>query len=101
MLHQRRLRDRYFTRIMFGEPAWDILLILYTSDQPSSRSSMIRLAKWTETPLTTVVSWVSFLEEQKLVQRQPHPTDRRTIFVQLTGPAKAALDGYFGADQNL
>ncbi len=97
VLHARRLRQRHFNRIMFGEPAWDILLMLYVSEQSAARLTLSRLAEWVETPLTTVVRWVNFLEEEELVARQPHPTDRRTVFVTLRQKGRAALDDYLGS----
>lgn len=97
VLHARRLRERFFHRIMFGEPAWDILLMLYVSEQSSGRLTMGRLAEWVDTPLTTVVRWVKFLEEEGFVARQPHPTDRRTVFIRLRQKGRAALDSYLGS----
>jgi DNA-binding MarR family transcriptional regulator len=96
VLNARRLRERHFNRIMFGEPAWDILLMLYASEQSAGRLTVSRLAEWVETPLTSVVRWVNFLEEEGLVARQAHPTDRRTFFVVLLGKGRAALDAYLG-----
>lgn len=96
VLSARRLRERFFNRIMFGEPAWDILLMLYVSEQSAGRLTMSRLAEWVETPLTTVVRWVNFLEEERLVERQAHPTDRRTVFINLLEKGRAALDSYLG-----
>jgi DNA-binding MarR family transcriptional regulator len=96
VLNARRLRERHFNRVMFGEPAWDILLMLYASDQSPGRLTLSRLAEWIETPLTTVVRWVNFLEEEHLVERQAHPTDRRTVFIKLRETGRAALDAYLG-----
>lgn len=96
VLSARRLRERYFNRIMFGEPAWDMLLALYVSEQSAGRLTMSRLSELVETPLTTVVRWVNILEEQRLVERQAHPTDRRTVFIRLLEKGRAALDSYLG-----
>lgn len=96
VLNARRRREQFFNPIIFGEPAWDILLMLYASEQSSGRLTMSRLAEWVETPLTTVVRWVKFLEEEGLVRRQPHPTDRRTVFIELLEKGRGALDSYLG-----
>ena len=95
VLNSRRLRERFFRRIMFGEPAWDILLLLYVSER-SGRLTMSRLAEWVEAPLTTVARWVKFLEEEHLVERTAHPTDRRTVFISLLDKGRTALDSYLG-----
>ncbi|HYC94597.1 MAG TPA: MarR family transcriptional regulator [Sphingomicrobium sp.] len=96
VLSARRLRDRFFNRDMFGEPAWDILLMLYVSEQTSGRVTMTRLAEWVDVPLTTVVRWVKTLQEEQLVERQAHPTDRRTDFIVLLEKGRKALDSYLG-----
>lgn len=96
VLGSRKLRERYFNSNMFGEPAWDILLMLYASEQSSGRLTMTRLAEWVDAPLTTVARWVKFLEEEQLVERQPHPTDRRTVFITLLAKGRTALDSYLG-----
>lgn len=96
VLNARRRREQFFNRVMFGEPAWDILLMLYASEQSAGRLTMSRLAEWVETPLTTVVRWVNFLEEEGLVRRQPHPTDRRTVFIKLLDTGRGSLDAYLG-----
>ena len=96
VLNARRLRERYFNRVMFGEPAWDILLTLYASEQSSGRLTISRLAEWIDTPLTSVVRWVNFLEEEGLIERQAHPNDRRTSYVVLLGKGRTALDSYLG-----
>lgn len=96
VLSARRLRERFFNKDMFGEPAWDILLMLYASEQTSGRLTMSRLAEWVDAPLTTVLRWVKTLEEEGLVERQPHPTDRRTTFIVLLEKGRTALDSYLG-----
>lgn len=96
VLNARRMREQYFNRIMFGEPAWDILLLLYISEQSAGRLTLSRLAEWIETPLTSVIRWVNFLEEERLVERQAHPTDRRTVFINLLEKGRSALDSYLG-----
>lgn len=94
VLDCRRQREHFFNRNMFGEPAWDILLMLYVAEPSSGRLTMSRLAEWVGAPPTTVARWVKFLEEERLVERKPHPTDRRTVFISLLQKGRAALDSY-------
>ena len=93
-LDGRRLRQRFFNAIMFGEPAWDVLLMLYICEQSFGRLTMSRLAEWVEAPLTTVGRWVKYLEDEQLAQRESHPTDRRTVFISLRDKGRTALDSY-------
>lgn len=79
---------------MFGEPGWDILLILYT-EEDESRPTISRLATAAGSPMTTGLRWLDHLESQQWICRRPHPTDGRVDFVELTDKARNALDSYF------
>lgn len=93
-MHTRRLRARHFSRAMFAEPAWDMLLLLYLADSAQERQTIGQLAEGIETPLTTVLRWVGYLEKEHLVERQDHPTDRRIVFIGLTNKGRTALETY-------
>lgn len=97
LLNSRRVRKQYFQSDIFGEPAWEILLALYVTQESGARLTMTKLAEWIEAPLTTVARWVKALEEQSLVQRVEHPTDRRTIFIRLHEAGRSALDAYLAS----
>jgi DNA-binding MarR family transcriptional regulator len=94
VLNSRRLRFRYFKRSMFGEPAWEMLLCLYISEPTEGRQSISRLAELIETPLSTTVRWIDYLERERLVEREPHPTDKRVIFIRLAAKGRELLDAY-------
>jgi len=91
ILNSRRQRGRYFNRAMFGEPGWDILLVLYVMQ---SRQSIGQLAKWIETPLSTAVRWIDYLAKERLVEREPHPNDKRVMFIRLLERGRSLLDDY-------
>ena len=97
LLAVRRMRKQYFDRDIFGEPAWEILLALYVTDDAGARLTLTKLAEWIEAPLTTVIRWVRALEDQSLVGRVEHPTDRRIIFIRLLDKGRTALDSYLAA----
>lgn len=97
MFNARRLRERYFDREIFGEPAWDILLLLYIADQSSGRLTTSRLAEQIEAPLTTATRWLNHLETKGLISRQGHPTDRRIIFIKLLDKGRTALEGFLSS----
>lgn len=97
VLSSRKAREQYFDPDLFGEPAWDILLALYVSEDAAARFTVSKLADCIGTPLSTAVRWVKALEEKSLVQRIGHPTDRRITFVQLLEKGRSALDSYLGA----
>lgn len=94
VIDSRRHRFRYFKRSMFGEPAWDMLLALYIIEPSEGHQSISQLAERVETPLSTTVRWIDYLEREKLVEREPHPTDKRVIFIRLSEKGRELIDGY-------
>ena len=94
VLNSRRLRWRHFPREIFGEPAWDILLSLYITDVSGDRQTIGKLADRMNAPPSTVVRWVRHLERLGLVDREPHPTDRRVAFISLLDETRKAIDAY-------
>lgn len=97
VIARRRAREQYFDRDLFGEPAWDALLALYVAADTGSRFTTSKLAEFIGAPLSTVIRWVKTLEQQSLVERGEHPTDRRIVFVNLLDKGRKALDAYLGA----
>lgn len=93
-LTSRRRRAQIFSQGMFGEPAWEMLLTLY-AEQRGRRFTIARLTSSLSLPGTTAHRWLNYLQEKQLVSRQPHPTDQRSVFIQLTANAIEALDSYF------
>lgn len=93
-VRERRRRTLHFGSAMFGEPAWDILLILYI-EEDKNRLQVSRLINASGSPATTGLRWLDYLESQQFVCRQKHPTDRRVELVELTDKGRAALDSYF------
>lgn len=87
----RRRRHRLFGRAMFGEPAWEILLLLYGL---GSRLTVSRLAELACASKSTSIRWIDYLEGQRLVTREEHPTDRRAVYVDLTDKAREAIRVY-------
>jgi DNA-binding MarR family transcriptional regulator len=78
---------------MFGEPAWEMLLLLYIADG-EARVGISRLGELAGASKTTALRWLDYLEGQKLIQRDTHPTDRRTVFVGLSDKGRRAIEAY-------
>lgn len=94
-LHNRRRRAAGFGQSMFGEAAWDMLLVLYILDMSGQRQTVGSLLQFAGTPLSTAKRWLDYLEAHGLVRREAHPTDGRTAFVSLTSKAREKLDLYY------
>jgi hypothetical protein len=93
-LTNRRRRAQVLPEGVFGEPAWDMLLVLYV-EQMGERLNIARLTRRLGLPPTTGLRWLGYLQDKELVVRSGHPTDQRSFFVDLTSKAIQALDMHF------
>lgn len=93
ILANRRRRIRCFGKAMFGETAWEMLLLLYVSDH-YSRQTISRLGELAGASKSTALRWMDYLENRQLVRREAHPTDRRAAFVELTARGRETLERY-------
>lgn len=93
-LNARDRRSQLLPEGLFGEPAWEILLLLYV-EQARMRLTISRVSTILATAPTTVLRWMSYLQDRQLIVRQNHPTDQRAVFVELTENALDALNAYF------
>jgi DNA-binding MarR family transcriptional regulator len=90
----RELRQEWFDRNIFGEPAWEMLLALYVIDGEQRRLSTRQVAKLANISLTTTLRWLDYLQEQDLVSRRPNPFDHRVVYTELSDKGRAAMDEY-------
>ena len=88
ILAARRRREA-----IFGEPAWEMLLLLYVGES-ESRRTIGRLGDLAGISKSTTLRWIDYLDSRGLVRREPHPTDRRAVFVELTRKGRRAIDLY-------
>ena len=93
ILTNRRRRIDHFGRGVFGEPAWEILLLLYIT-VGGQRQTVPRLSELSGISRSTAIRWIEYLEREKLVSRVPHPNDRRVDFIELTDKGREKLEAY-------
>lgn len=92
----RKRRAEHFGPVLFNEPAWDMLLILFIyGDREEERLSVSRLAEFGEAPLTTAIRWLDYLESQRMIVRRQCHNDRRKYFVELSERGRAMMTAYF------
>lgn len=94
-VQSRRNRVQGFNPAMFGEPAWDMLLILYVTETSGMPQTVTTLSRLSGASSTTALRWLDYLKREKLVSRQRHPSDRRLSYVTLTKKGRDALDAHF------
>lgn len=93
VLANRKRRHDIFGKGMFGEPAWEMLLLLYVM-QGGARQTISRLGEGAGVSKSTALRWIDYLEARRLIRRESHPTDRRAAFVELTDKGRDALELY-------
>ena len=90
----RRLRARFFPEDIFAEPAWDILLLLYSLEGSDKRISVNGVCVSAGAPQSTVLRWLDKLVRLGLICRERHPKDGRVSWVRLTDEAATRIDHY-------
>lgn len=91
----RKRRSIHFGSALFSEPAWDMLLVLFIYGDRGDRMSVTKLAEFSESPLTTAIRWLDYLESQRWIVRTPCPNDRRKFFVNLSDKGRSLMVTYF------
>ena len=90
----RRARGRLFDPQLLGEPAWDMLLALYSLPPRGEMLTVTGLSLAAEVPGSTGLRWQAKLELEGLIKRGPHLKDGRVQLVALSQQGRLLLDRY-------
>ncbi len=94
----RRRRAKIFhADVLFGEPAWDILLDLFIAAKERRRVSVTSACIGSAVPSTTALRWITILEKQDFLVREADPGDARRVYVKLSARGYAAMLEYFAS----
>jgi DNA-binding MarR family transcriptional regulator len=91
---QRRRREQFLPPELFGEPAWDILLILYWAQHSQRRLSVSAVCASAGAPNTTALRHIEHLCRSAYIVRKAHPTDRRISWLSLSNDADQRIGQY-------
>lgn len=94
-LKARRRREEMFGPGLFADPAWDILLDLYTAAARGKSVQISSLAQAARVPHSTAIRWASILTRAGIVERRKDPTDGRRVHVSLSAAASALMEDFF------
>lgn len=94
VIRVRRLREVYFDPSLFADPAWDLLLDLYTHKTLGKRVAVKSACIAANVPDTTALRWISLLECGGLIDREEDVTDRRRALLSLTRKGVLAVTSY-------
>jgi DNA-binding MarR family transcriptional regulator len=94
-LKARRLREEMFGPGLFADPAWDILLDLYSAEDKGECVQISSLAIAARVPHSTAIRWAKIMTRVGLVVRHKDPTDARRTHVKLSPSAHALMEDFF------
>jgi len=90
----RRRRNELFDPSLFGEPAWDMLLILFVCKARGDEISTSALCARSNTPHATGLRWIDRLQKQGLVRRTRAAGDSRVMLVEVTANGYSLMRRY-------
>lgn len=92
---ERRRRTEYFPQPgLFGEPAWDILLDLFSAAHDGRIVSVSSACIGAAVPPTTALRWLRHMENVGMADRLPDRHDKRRANLRMTPAAHDALAAY-------
>jgi hypothetical protein len=91
---ERRRRDSLFPDGLFGEPAWDLLLAMFTAREKGHAMILCRAYKAAGVSDTTGRRLLDRMEEEGLITRRRAPRSRKMRIVELTDKAVERLIEY-------
>ena len=97
VIRMRRLRDRFFDRELFADPAWDMLLDLMAARIERVQVAVSSLCIAACVPPTTALRWIKSMTDCGLFDRIADPDDGRRVFIRLSDPAASNMARYFSA----
>lgn len=91
---ERRRRDALFPGDLFGEPAWDLLLAMFTAREKGTPMILCRAYKAAGVSDTTGRRLLDRMEQDGLITRRRAPRSRKMRVVELTDTAVERLIDY-------
>jgi DNA-binding MarR family transcriptional regulator len=92
---QRMLRNRFFGKHLFADPAWDMILDLAVAHSEGRSLCVSSLGYGSGVPATTSLRWISQLVKDDLVERVQDNKDKRRTFVRLSANGVACVIRFF------
>lgn len=84
LIAARQARAEHLPPSSVGEPAWDILLVLYAAYADQARLKIGAATCASGVPQTTAIRWIDHLVREGLINRTPVSWDKRCLIVELS-----------------
>jgi predicted transcriptional regulator len=97
LIRIRALRDGYFPKDLFCDPAWDMVLDLTLAHLAGKQISVSSLCVASGVPATTALRRIDDLVDRGLAKRLKDQSDGRRVFVALTDEGLKRITGFLDA----
>lgn len=97
ILAGRRQRDRYFDPILFGNPAWDILLDLFVADGEGRPVTLLDRCHASNVPQGVALRWLGYLKQEEMVLEGHDPARPHDMTIRLSDQTKRAIRCYLSS----
>jgi hypothetical protein len=97
IIRERRVRERYFKEVRFGEPAWDIILDLTLAWFENKTVAVSSLCIASGVPMSTAMRWINDMIEAGLIDRWIDPTGGRRNLMRISPATRDAMLRYLSA----
>jgi nucleotide-binding universal stress UspA family protein len=97
IIRERRVRERFFKEVRFGEPAWDIILDLTLAWFEGKSVAVSSLCIASGVPMSTAMRWINDMIEAGLINRWIDPVDGRRNLMQISPATRDAMLRYLAA----
>lgn len=91
----RRDRENFLPNHLFADPAWDMMLALYSAELAQVRLTISNLCDASHVPATTALRWITMLVNEELAVRQGDPLDARRFWICLSAKGLRGMHAYF------
>lgn len=95
LIKRRSGRERHFGSGLFYDPAWDLLLELYSAKLKQHKCNVTGVIQASNVSHTTGLRWLDRLAQRGLVSRLVDRFDPRRTFVELTDEGESVMNDYF------
>lgn len=90
----RRQRARFLPASLIGEPAWDLLLVLFVEPRGLPVTEAVERSG---VATTTALRWIEILKDHQLVNKVQCEVDRRIWVVSISSEGRNLLTHYFSS----
>ena len=97
ILRLRKAAKTYFGKAVLSEPAWNLILALYASENSARGCHVGTVGARADIPNTTTLRWFGKLQRAGFVSLARDKDDKRAVRVELTAKAHDAMHRSFGA----